>query len=368
MNKSSSHGGAQPSDFDRLLASRYNLDKGVVTLFRLIQDSVFRYRSEAIKTIAAGIIGLLFQICAIWMIISFIRALNRDVIFHIAFIRIDLKSIAYLPLWVSLLFVFMLLSSLLIYYSEHLQIELACKYEAFCSKRVYAAVAYKSGKRSENLFRNNEDIQTLLKIAGTDARTCGRVIRMLLKLVRPALTFSIALIVLVCIDFKLTVVVLIEIEISLIFQYKNNLKGGYFSHRMENHARGASLEKRHILEKALQTGSLDEVFFSEVQDSYRRGEIKKNLEGYKGRYQTLEEVSLINNTLLSVLFCTVAIILGIDVMVNNYRIENIVLYVMALRYCLNHLRSLLTITVRINQYYYSFARYLGFLKYLKGAI
>jgi ABC-type multidrug transport system fused ATPase/permease subunit len=90
-----------------------------------------------------------------------------------------------------------------------------------------------------------------------------------------------------------------------------------------------------------------------------RGKIKGNLDGHRGRYhQTMENAKLINDLLVAMLLTAVAIILGGKAI---YHWGSLVVYIVALRYCLNHLNKIVVTFTSINRFYPIFSRHFYFL-------
>ena len=342
--------------FPRILVSYLSVAR------KLIKDSVFRFKKDFMLILITGVLGGFLQVGAIAQVIYYARVLATGKTFVILGHHIEPRSAGTLFICIAGISLLLLFSSFLIYYSNRKIIRLACAYMSFCSTRVFSIVGHLRGICSPGMLSlyNN---RALLKLASSDAKFCGRVLRLLIKLVQPTFTFAIALGALFYINFMLTVIVLLIAGISMFFHYRNNLKGASSSKKMENHAPGASNERRKILQAAMRLNSLEEDFFKWMGAYYAQGEIRQNLEGYQERFQTLEQAKLINDILMAIMLALVALILGGSAIIHNAFWGRLIIYLLALKYCLNHLKTTLVTFTSINRFYPQLSRYFYFIDF-----
>jgi len=304
--------------------------------------------------------GSILQIGAIGQVIYYARMLDKGKTFDILGYNIEPRSAGFFFFSMAVLLAFLLFSSLLLYHSRSKIIKLSCLYEIFCSKKVFSIVGRLQGIFAPGLL-SLYDSKTLLKLAGRDARTCGRILRMLISLIQPTITFIIALGALFYIDVLLTVIVLLVTGASMFFHYRNNVRGASSSNKMEKHAPGAQKERRRISNAVTTTNYGEEDFCNWVDSHYDEGEIKDNLEGFRGRFQTLENARLINDLLVAMSLFMVAVILGGKAIMQNAHWGSLIVYLLALRYCLNHLNRMVVTFTSINRFYPMFSRYFYFV-------
>ncbi len=333
---------------------------------KLVKDSVFRFRKDSILILVTGMLGTFFQICAIGQIIYYARALETAKTLDILGYHIQVRSAYFFSICIAVLLLLLLSSAFLVYYSRSKIIALACSYEIFCSKRVFSIIAYLRGLCSPGTL-SLYDNRMLLTMARSDARFCGRILRMLIMLVQPSVTFIVALAALFYINFVLTISVLFIMGMSMFFHYRNNLKGVSSSRKLELHAPGASKEKLNILQAAARVNCIDGDFFEWMGARFTRGEINHNIEGYRGRFQTIEEAKFINDIVMAAMLFIVVIVLGGNALINNANWGRLLVYLLALRYCLNHLKTTIVTFTSINRFYPQFSRYFHFLDSFDGA-
>jgi hypothetical protein len=329
-------------------------------LRKLVKDSIFRFRKDFILILITGVSGSFFQIAAIGQVVYFSRMFDKGNTFTIRGYDIDPRSVDFFILSMAVLLLLLLISSFLIYYSNSKIIKLACTYEAFCSKKVYSIIACRRGLVSPGLLSLYDDAE-LLKLTGRGPRFCGRILRLLIILVQPTVTFIIALGSLFYIDVLLTVTVLLVTGGSMFFHYRNNLKGASSSQKMFDNAPGASKEKRTILKTAMRLNHVSHDFFKWLDSCYVKGKIKDNLDGYRNRFQTMEDAKLINDLLFAVLLTAVASILGGKAIIQKAHWGSLIVYLLALRYCLNHLNKIVVTFTSINRFYPIFSRHFYFI-------
>ena len=324
-----------------------------------------RFKKDSILILLTGILGTFLQICAIGQIIYYARALETAQPFDIVGYHIQPRSAYFFSISVGALSLLLLSSAFLVYYSRSKIITVACSYESFCSKRVLSKIAYLRGLCSPGAF-SLYDNRVLLTMARSDARFCGRIFRMLIMLVQPSVTFVVALAALVYINFGLTISVFCIMGMSMFFHYRNNLKGAASSRKLELYAPGASKEKLNILQAAGRLTVIDEDFVEWMAARYNTGDINKNIEGYRGRFQTIEEAKFINDIVMAIMLSIVVIILGGSALIDNAHWGRLIVYLIALRYCLNHLKTTIITFTSINRFYPQFSRYFNFLDSFDG--
>ena len=328
-----------------------------------MKDSVFRFKKDFILILATGISGSFFQLGAIGQVMYYARALETGKAIDILGHHIEPRSPDFLYIYISGLLFLLLCSCFLIYYSNNKIIRLSRSYMGFCSRRVFSMIAELRGICSPGVLTLYNDV-ALLKLASTDARFCGRILRLVIRLVQPTFTFVIAFGALFYINSKLTLIVFLITGVSLFFHYRNNLKGASSSKKMEDHAPGASKERRKILKAALRSGHLGEDFFKWMGEYYADGEIRHNLDGYQARFQTIEKAKFINDMFMAIMLALVALILGGSAIMHNAFWGRLIIYLLALKYCLNHLKTSLVSFTSINRFYPQLSRYFCFIDFL----
>jgi len=329
---------------------------------KLVKDSIFRFKKDFMLILVTGILGASLQLGAIGQVIYYARVLETGKTFDVLGHHIEPRSADTFFICIAAISLLLLFSSFLVYYSRSKIIELSCAYETFCSKRVLSIIAYVRGISSPGMLALYDN-RTLLKLASSDARFCGRILRMLIKLVQPTFTFVIALAALFYINFMLTLIVLLIAASSVFFHYRNNLKGVYSSKKLELHAPGAAKEKLKMLEAAMRLNHLEGNFFKWMGAYYAQGEIRHNLEGYQERFQGPEKARFINDMVMAIMLALVAVILGGSAIIHNAFWGRLIIYLLALRYCLNHLKTTLVTLTSMNRFYPQFSRYFYFIDY-----
>lgn len=149
---------------------------------------------------------------------------------------------------------------------------------------------------------------------------------------------------------------------TFVFHYRNNLKGALLSSQMEASAPLMGRQKRRILKVALREDVVDDDFIEWTDACYCSGDIDMNLNGYRGRYQTLENARYINDFTMALVLTGVTFVVGVKAFNNSAVWGELIVYLVALRYCLNHLKKTMVAFTSINRFYPQFSRYFNFLK------
>lgn len=332
-----------------------------------LRDSLLRFRKKFVFFAVSGLIGTFFQITAVAQILYFSKKLDSGEGVVFLSYTFDPRSEVFFFSFITLLLFFLILSSVLLYVSNSQIIKLAVEYEAFCSKRVSRMVAFASGGIVPG-WMSAYDQKGLAKLVASDSRYCGRILRLLYKLFQPTVTFSVALLSLFYIDIVLTISVFFLVMLTLAFHYKNNLSGAALSRNMELSAPLAVRIKRSILKVASRQENISSDFFEWVSACYASGDIQKNLVGFRGRFQTLENARFINDITMALVLSGVAFFLGVRAFSDNSVWGELIVYLVALRYCLNHLKTTLVTFTSINRFYPQFSRYMNFIRSHGGGL
>ncbi|MFP4120218.1 MAG: hypothetical protein ACLFWI_04235 [Coleofasciculus sp.] len=307
--------------------------------------------------------GILLQVGAFGQVLYYARFLEQGKRLNFLHQNFDARSSVelFFVFVVSILFC-LLFSSWLIYFSRSKIITLGRIYEEFCSKRILLILNYSfaTGILDEVTY----DDKIFYRLATSDSRYCGRVLRIITNTFIPAITFAVNFLVLLYINFFLTLVVFILIAISLLFLYEVNVKGATNSHLMEQYARKAATEKRQII--ARQQLVATPLTAMSIERSFISGEQKQYLDAFEGKLQAVFKSEFVSNVFFAIIISVILVILGIFIFHKKAGWGELIVYLIALRYGLVNLRQVNKQLTSINRFYPQVRRYFHFVEAVKN--
>lgn len=332
------------------------------TLKLIAADSVWRFKKESIFILLAGFLGTSFQLLPIGFAIYYAHALEKGGIVKLLGHEFQARtSIVLLFLLGTGVFLFLLLSAWLIYFSKTKTIALMRKYEEFCSKRIFSLFgsSIKVWTPPNQSFIDDRTISRLVRI---DSRNNSRAMGILLVTVVPAITLLVSVCTLFYTNISLTCLMIVFFGIASFFQYKINIVGVRNSTRMENYVRGYALEYNQIIQR--QKGisiplSKNESWLE--NELFSSGKIKQYIDAYVGRLKVLETSHLVSNILFAITIFVLLLIMGTRIIFKADNWSSLIVYLIALRFLLVNLRQLSRQITNLNRFYPQIKRYFQFL-------
>ena len=212
-----------------------------------------------------------------------------------------------------------------------------------------------------NSINGDKQSKYLLKLATTDSRFCNRVLRMLLYLIIPALTFNVAMIALFYLEPLLTLVVLILLSVFIINQYKLSRKGAKYSVAFETQSPYATTELRSVIEFFKhqppinsETKIVDKLFLN--------GPIRKQMDAYEGRIKVVENSRFVSMVYMALTIGIIMVIIGSNIIREGSGWERLLAYIVALRFAMTNLQKCFSIITSINRFYPQVRRYFLFIQ------
>lgn len=347
------------SRLDKFLGtlSRYS------AIFKLVTvDSIWRFKKESFLILITNFWGVFFQVWTIGLAIYYAHALEKGssikLLGHVFQTR---NSIGLLFLCGMGVFLSLLLSAWLIYFSRTRGLILRQRYEEFCSERVFTL--FGSSLKTVLLpDRNYGDSNIIYRLARMDSRYISRVLWLLLDTIIPAITLLVAIGVLFYTNAPLTFLMLVIFGISSIFQYKISVMGAKNSSLREKYAKGASLEYQQIILRLKGTSiplPKDESWFKENIFS---GKIKRFLDAQIGRLRAVENSQLVSDILFAITIFVILLALGAGIILKGEGWGNLIIYLVALRFGLVNMKQSSKKITGINRFYPQVKRYFQFLE------
>jgi hypothetical protein len=339
------------------------LHRYLVIVRWLTKDSLWRFWQQSAFILLSSFLGVTFQASVIAFVLLYARILERGENLPLLGLQIEPRSSVFLLVLVSsAMLVALLCSAGLIYFAGVSTIKLARQYEQHCAERVIHLLSssFKIWTPLDIPFSSNS---LVLKYARSDARTCARVLRILLQSIVPAFRFIIAAVALAYINILLSLFLLIFFGMFSLFLYKLNIVGARKSEQMEKYNAGMSREYRSIITR-LKVGNLSLPLDDRWLDRnlFNTGETNLHLEGYQERFLVIEKSNLANNILLAIAIFTILLVLGISIFQEGQNWGRLAIYLIALRETLNSLKTISAKLTSINRFYLQIRRYFQFIE------
>lgn len=326
----------------------------------LFVDSVWRFKLQSLAILVTGFLGVSTQVAVIGQTIYYLRLLEKGEKLAAYGHSFDPKSSLFVfVLFAVGVFISLLVSSWLVYFSRKKGNNLRRKYEEFCSRRALLSFA-----KSLRFSTDGEAFCTdriVLRSVRRDANFCGRTVQKLVEAIIPCITFVVAIGVLFYTNVWLTVFILGVMVLSLSLQYRINIRGMNMSVLMETTIGQATVEKREIISRlgGLSVLPLDDGGW--IERHFACGGTKKNLDAAESRRMATEKSKLISDLLLAVVLCLILLTIGVHTFVNHKGWTSLVVYLFSLRFCLVNYRTIMSKITAVNRFYPQFSRYFEFV-------
>jgi len=327
----------------------------------LLPDALGLSKGLALAVLAAGFLGVAFQVQVFGMIVVYAQHFASGEELNLAGHAIDPRTSLSLLAGGGLAVVLLLsLSALCIYFSRRSILRLGRRYEEFCAKRVF----YLLGQNID-VFTAIEDNSGgdpyLMRLARSDSRFAGRVLRMLLSLIIPVLTLAVALAVLLYLELGLTLIILLLGMGFLAFQYRISVQAAMHSINFEKLAPEAGKQYKGLLQHFKQqseSGRNQDI----VEQTFAKGPVKKWLDSYEGRLRASDTSQLISGLFMAIVLGLILLIMGGAIIREGSGWGRLLIYVVALRFAMVNLQQSFALITSINRFYPQVRRYFLFVQ------
>ncbi|MCW7755404.1 hypothetical protein OOT00_15590, partial [Desulfobotulus sp. H1] len=286
----------------------FRLNRYAVFLIWLLKDSLWRDRWLASAVLAASVLGVVFQIKVFGLILYYARFFSSGELIHIGPYAFDPRSSSLLLMAGSaMVVVFLSLSALFIYFSRKKMLFMGRRYEEFCAKRIFSLLASK-GIPDRSVLEGPGEV-FFLRLIKSDSRLAGRVLRMILSLVVPALTFSAAAALLVYLETVLTCAVMFLGIIYLYYQYLVSKSAAAYSVIFEKNGPAASKAYKLLLQDCMEQPG-NNGCSQKIDSVFLKDPVKKQLDAYVGRLKASETSRFISGLFMAVIIGLILVVMG----------------------------------------------------------
>ncbi len=329
----------------------------------LFREAILSSWLKAIIVLVTGFIGVSLQIAAIAQALSYAKAMKRGS--NISFLQFNIDPRASLPLLLLVtggIFISLLLSALMIYFSERTLIQLSLRFEAICIRRIIAGL---SGSHS---FLHPErqtpyQIREINLLTSNTARYCARAARRVMGAIIPAITVVASFGVLIYTDLFTTGLLFSLIAVFMPVFWRLNYSGALTTLDYEatgRHARKHLRNEIHRLHNApLQFVPNNQLKPERLVDFQP---VSEHQQAFADRLLLPNRSHLVNHILMACGFSILILAVGLRALYEGYGWEQLAVYLVALRYCLKNLQRFSVDVATCSRYYPMVNRYYQFAK------
>ncbi len=334
-------------------------------LRQLSLDSLWRFKGLSFTVVAGETVAFACQIGALALVLQYASSLEhgKTVIVPLLGWSYEVRSSTTILAATALgVLTLLLLSAVLAYVGGRSRTMLRRRYEVFASKRALQQLS------ASNLVWTPADrdcaaLGDITKIVRRDTRYAGRVAVALAGGIVPLLVFFVCLAVVVWMDWSLTLVFLSFMFVAAFFLYRTSVKAAQASKAMENSSTEAGKVFRDVVRRILLAEPpLTEDLEWIEQKAFQQGPVRDNFLAYGRRLMSIVEATFVTNCLFAVAIFLLMAVYGTRVLLGTEAWDALVIYFVALRYCLINLRGLGQRITGINRFYPQLRRYFDFIR------
>jgi len=340
--------------------SRYR--KAAAWIFR---DAWSSFPRQMAGVLALNGLYLAFQLGAVGLLARYLHALESGKPIVLAGLELPAARESSLVLvavaGLCLLMFFAAFGAL--FAAESLMLRVWALYEEKCAARAIFLIAAQGGHPRAEPWR-----ESFRKLIGSDARYCGLVTRISLRLFAPVATWAATFGALVYLDAGLTLTLMALVLACLPVLYRINLRGASHTMAIERRAKKAAETKRRAVD-----GMADR-----IRDGARPGPallrevdlkgVRPHLDAQIGKRRTMEESRLVTSTLMGVAIFAILLQKGGQILSTGGGWAQLAAYLVILRINLNALTGSARLFSSINRYYPHFSRYIAFVRHMESLL
>ncbi|MDB4470725.1 hypothetical protein N9063_00415 [Deltaproteobacteria bacterium] len=334
-------------------AFRLRIRQYLVVLKWFLLDSLGPVKFTAAGIVVIGFLGVTFQIGALGLVVAYANTLARGgEVSLLEYSFYPRESLALLMIFSLGFLALSVLSAWMIYLSNKWIFNLALDYEQTSIRRVYRTISQFQNIKPTPVIKAELPEQSIMKLVGGDSRIVTRILRVILSAVVPLITFVFATAVLFASNLTLSLLLSLVVLLSAFFYFKVNLESLGDAKKMETTGKPLSILKRTLIRRfsgtSVQMGSQTE----KVADSLLSDELcLDNMLGFRGRIMASDKSRLVSDHLMAVCIVLIFLVIGYQMLSSHSDWNRLVVYLLALRYCLANFQKVTGTITTVNRFY-----------------
>jgi ABC-type multidrug transport system fused ATPase/permease subunit len=321
-----------------------------VTLW-MVKDTLLRNRWQNLLGTSLQFAGLSAQVIAVTLTLGYAQRLESNT-------PLDIVGFEFIPQASIPLLVFvaaasgglLLISSLMTWASQKIILNLRRGYYEFCMERLFRLL--KERGAPQQLKQTEGQVRALFMLVRRDGLYCSRYYGALIGAIVPGVTAAAALATCIYTDWTLTIALFAALGVIGPILYRGNRQSSGLSNQVDQRAPACAKELRGQLLEGLQGADKTMV---------ERPDSDAWMDAYMGRLGAAIHSDLVVNLLMSAAISTLVAGVGYQSITSHAGWGRIVIYLVALRYFLVHLKGLARMITTMNQFYVQSSRYRAYV-------
>ena len=344
-----------------------SLKRYVVFLRWLIPDSLLRFKAFTFFVLVAGFLGVTFQVQAFGFAIFYGKHFSsgEPIALHRFGVDLILDPRTSLPLLFVVgggILLSLLLSAVTIYGSRWGSLRLNRKYNEFCSWRVFDLLSGDVISRGRGEEFGLSDDKYFVRLAVSDSRLCGRVLKLLLEVQVPAITLCVAFVGLSYLEPGLTAVIMVCMLGFIFFQQHISRRVVDSSIQYEIYGPQASRLCSQFLQDIKQTPIGGHSDPERIGGLIFSGPMEKVLDAYEGRVRSVDDSRLISGVFMAAMLALIVLVMGRGIIEEGSGWGRLLVYLVAARVVMTSLQGVFGQLTAINRFYPQVNRYAQFVQ------
>lgn len=323
-----------------------------------VADSYWRFSGLVTKIILYMAGSMVMLGLALGLIYKYVNGLEQGQSLQILsmtyYYQSSIEILALVILGTALLFGS---AAILKYLSGISALELGKRYEAYCMLRAASFLAISHKNESLNGWLSDSG-----KLLQSGPRFCGRVARLSITAVLPAMTFIATLIALAYLDVFVTIVVAMIIILSIPFLYAVNVRGARYSRALEAIAPGANQTRREIVDYCLNEPGYVSPETNKLVEFIHKGLLHDSFIAHIGRLRAVANGLLVTQIMFGIGIVVIMWVMGAEIIKSGNGWGALATYLVALRINLTSFSSTGTCLTGVNRFYPQILRYFSFVQ------
>lgn len=326
------------------------------------RDAYGRFRGRLMLILAFSLLAMGGLMGALGIIFFYVRALEEGAVLAYGGYEFVVRESAFLLVAAATAGLLLFIASFAFRYLAILQaLAIGREYESFCARRAIALIGAHGGRPEARTWE--DEAGRLIK---SDPRFCGRVARITVNMILPALAFAGTFTILIWLDPVLTLVMVVLLAAALPFLYVVNVRGARHSNAMEKRAKAATDRKRELVTLNAERGEPIDPESPEMARPFRKGPIARYLDAYVGRLRANHNSELVTNVVMGIGIVVILASKGSEILATGQGWGELAVYMAALRVSLTSVTQASKTLTSVNRFYPQVARYFRFLQDMEG--
>lgn len=330
------------------MISRQDTARYLNLLRWFVRDSIGRYPGWVILISSTSFAGVFFQVSAISQVLYYAKLISSGQELALLGRTYDPRSSGELLVMAAGgIFLALTLAAGVTYLAQRTALRLSIRYERLCLRRCFAALGSVPPEGTAPFLLVHDPHNRIVK---SDPRLAGRAFLKAMHTIVPAGVFFVATATLFYLDWQMT---LLLIPLGIAGGYaiaKGNIRSARSYNDYESSVVPAIREKTLFLKTLMGSPTQREDVLRGVDASLENGPTNDQTSSYSRFMQTVDWNNCLNAVTLGGGFLLVLLVLGYDILHEQTGWGRLIVYLVGLRYAMDHLRQATSNLLAVNRF------------------